>query len=167
MAEVWEENGTFPIQRGLVGFDGQLVCGKQSYLGHIEMCVVIARQPQLHGQGEVAGLEQGTAQEDFSPTRLVLNTKVSLFVSGDYSKQDFISRHWIGGSHSENINRNRGVDGEADVVEGDSQRKWQTRGRVLHELALYPLAMTGREKKMTLSLDGGRREAHVWKNGQR
>lgn len=99
MVEVWEEMVLFlQIQRGLVGkccseSDGRLVSGKQSYLCHIEVCVAIARQAQLQGEGEVTGLEQGTAQVDFSPMRLVFNAKVSLFVSRDYGKQDFVSRH--------------------------------------------------------------------------
>lgn len=56
MAEVWQENGTF-VGKCSSGSVGQVVYGKQSYLCHVEVRVAVARQPHLHGQEEVMGLE--------------------------------------------------------------------------------------------------------------
>lgn len=54
-----------------------------------------------------------------------------------------------------------GVDREADVVEGDSQREQETRRRVQRELASYALATAEREKTKC-SLDGGQKRLHTW-----
>lgn len=37
------------------GPDGQLVCDKNSDLGHVQMCRPVANQPHLHRQKEVPG----------------------------------------------------------------------------------------------------------------
>lgn len=86
------------------------------------------------------------AQWDLSPMSLLLHDEVSLLVSGDYVEQHFVSRHGIRGSHPENVGGDGSVGGEADVVEGDSQREQETRRRIPRELASYALATAEREK---------------------
>lgn len=91
---------------------------------------------------------------------LLLHTKVSLLVSGDNVERYFVSWDRIRGSHPENVCRDRSVDGEADVVERDSQRERETRRRIQRELASYAFATAEREKRKC-SLDGGWKWLHV------
>lgn len=77
---------------------------------------------------------------------LLLHTEVSLLVSRDNVQQHFVSGHRVRGPHPENVSRDGSVDGEADVVERDSQRKRITRRRILSELASYALATAEKEK---------------------
>lgn len=84
---------------------------------------------------------------------LLLHDKVSVLVSRDYVEQHFVTWHRIRGSHPENVSGYGSVGGEADVVEGDSQREQETRRRIPRELASYAFATAEREK-MKCSLDG-------------
>lgn len=81
---------------------------------------------------------------------LLLHTEVSLLISGDNVERYFVSWDRIRRSHPENVRRDRSVDGEADVVERDSQREQETRRRIQRELASYTFATAEREKKEML-----------------
>lgn len=137
------------------GRDRLLMCDKHSNLGHVHMCSSIANQPHLHSQKEVLGLGQGTLQWDHSSVSLLLHSEISSLISGDYAEQHFISRHRIRWSYPENISRDRSVGGEADVVEGDSQREQETRRSILRELASYAVA-TAERKNWKATLTGWR-----------
>lgn len=128
------------------GPDDLLMCDEHSNLGHVQVRRPVANQPHLHRQTEVPGQRQGTAQGDHSAVSLLLNSEVSFFISRDYTEQHFVSGNRIWGAHPENVSRYRGVGGQADVVEGDSQRQRETQRRILRELASYAFATAEREK---------------------
>lgn len=145
------------------GFDRLLACDKHSDLGHVQMCRSVTNQPHLHGEKEVPGLGQGAAQGDQSAVGLLLlHGEVSLLVTGHYAQQHHVSRDGIGGSHPEDVGWDGSAGGEADVVEGDSQWKGETRRRVPRELASYALATAEKGKHGKGSLDAGRDWLYTW-----